>query len=757
MEGEKRRLGSGIMRSTSRRVGSGIRKTLSKNGERGSRISQRFSGIRKTNSRTSRSSRKSNIRKTNSKAKAGKGKDGGIKLGLKLKTKNKGYRYFHALGVSSRVIEDLMNGIMMSESKSSEKPSRAVSDARTILYNVQEDVSCDLLHATEDRKSILLRKGEVIRASKIQNRKDEGKAETFAGVVIRDDFEIELSSIPYSIVKEVSPRDWTMEDVRQHIIVPSTADPVCAYVMAMAMDNEALVSRNFTYVSVPRTTKFLAFANALLTAAENTVQRRVKESQEAVSLADGASFAPSQVSSAANRSVNSSKSTGTSQPETDYDDNETFFWLDIFSVNQHEDPENEVRLRSVSVQQRSSLSRSFSRKRGKEHVFVESNNPAFASKVGIHKIIKMNASSFYVFCNDVSDPEYLKRGWCLWEMYGAAKASEENKKFNFEIIYPPEEENKLQDTLVDQKGFNSALKALTDVNWGNGGWRSGDDTQYVVETQIEKEGAQIDEDVEKKIANLLKRAYISCAEAILKHYNQTLVIHEDSGYALNKALGSIWNNEYRNPKKALPHVMSAVEYERKNFGPEHHTTVKSMVGLGSLLSVLGKYVEAESVSREIIETFENTVGRRQVSTATVLNTLGRALLGQAKYEESLKSHEEALDILTESNGPSHITVSKTYNMIGLVYKKQAKYDKAVENYEKAIQLLIDIKGEINTEVAVCYCNLGSVYVEQRSYDEALENYQKASGIRIALLGKSHPLTQEVKQRMDEINRYIMYS
>ena len=77
-----------------------------------------------------------------------------------------------------------------------------------------------------------------------------------------------------------------------------------------------------------------------------------------------------------------------------------------------------------------------------------------------------------------------------------------------------------------------------------------------------------------------------------------------------------------------------MEAREKLLGREHPNTLTSISNLGLVLSIQGKYKEAEVMHRRALEAREKVLGREHPSTLTSVSNLGNVLDSQGKYEEA---------------------------------------------------------------------------------------------------------------------------
>ena len=76
------------------------------------------------------------------------------------------------------------------------------------------------------------------------------------------------------------------------------------------------------------------------------------------------------------------------------------------------------------------------------------------------------------------------------------------------------------------------------------------------------------------------------------------------------------------------------------------------------------------------------------------------------------------------------------------------YKKAIGYFEKALESGLKTYGEKHPDVAIRWNNLGAAWKELGDYKKAIGYYEKARVIFETILGKDHPYTKSVKQKLE---------
>ena len=97
-------------------------------------------------------------------------------------------------------------------------------------------------------------------------------------------------------------------------------------------------------------------------------------------------------------------------------------------------------------------------------------------------------------------------------------------------------------------------------------------------------------------------------------------------------------------KEAIALAEKALEYAKKNFGPEHPNVAESMDNLATYLTAEGEYVRAEELYQDALAIVEKNFGLESEYTAIFLNYLSDFYNKIGKPDEAKKLQERAASI-----------------------------------------------------------------------------------------------------------------
>jgi tetratricopeptide (TPR) repeat protein len=160
--------------------------------------------------------------------------------------------------------------------------------------------------------------------------------------------------------------------------------------------------------------------------------------------------------------------------------------------------------------------------------------------------------------------------------------------------------------------------------------------------------------------------------------------------------------------------------------------------LGSLLTDMGRYEEAQQVHERVLALRQKALGPEHPDVATSLNNLGGVLFYLGKYEEARQMHARALALREKVLGPEHPHVASSLSNLGLALWKLGQLEEARVANERSVALREKVLGPDNPEVAASLNNLGLVLIAADQYEEALRVYQRVLPLWEKTLGPEHP-------------------
>jgi tetratricopeptide (TPR) repeat protein len=183
-----------------------------------------------------------------------------------------------------------------------------------------------------------------------------------------------------------------------------------------------------------------------------------------------------------------------------------------------------------------------------------------------------------------------------------------------------------------------------------------------------------------------------------------------------------------------------LEYAEKVLGPEHPDTLTSISNLALVLSSQGKYKEAEAMNRQTLAAREKVLGSEHPSTLISISNLASVLDNQGKYEEAKVMNQQTLALREKVLGPRHLDTLMSMSNLALVLNSQGKYEEAEVISRQTLALREKVLGPKHPDTLTSMSNLALVLSSQGKYEEAEAMNRQTLAAREKVLGSRHPDT-----------------
>jgi len=386
-----------------------------------------------------------------------------------------------------------------------------------------------------------------------------------------------------------------------------------------------------------------------------------------------------------------------------------------------------------------------------------------------------------------NDPGYLKRVWCIFEMYSANT----DDKCNIKVIMPPREQKSLVAAVLKpadthgRSGLDDLFTALASTKVEDAEASQLQDklnilklveegpgcltldmeinrllSEWIRDTvlhAVEKAEATIDGETDPK-ANRETATFLTfCASffSVKGSYKEALDLHA-KGLELYKTLldhdeqdakelmARCYNNmgtEYESLgryEEALESHQKCRETFESIYGSEHENTSVSYFNIGAVLKRLERNEEALEMYQKSLDIDTKSKGDRHIDVGLTLTYIGRVKQENKEYDEALELYQKSLSIREETYGTDHPDTSIGYGDMGLLYHAREEYDEAIKMHKKAIMINERLQGNLHPDTASIYQNIGGAYYEKGLFDKALEFHKKAKNAYYTTLGADHP-------------------
>lgn len=158
------------------------------------------------------------------------------------------------------------------------------------------------------------------------------------------------------------------------------------------------------------------------------------------------------------------------------------------------------------------------------------------------------------------------------------------------------------------------------------------------------------------------------------------------------------------------------------------------INLGSHLSMVGRYAEAEPLIKEGLDGNLRLLGPRSMVTLTALAEWGALLQkDRGRLAEAEDVFRQVLDGLRATLGEEHQSTIRAYNNLAQLQKDRGRVQEAQENYRHSIAGAIKVLGPEHPSTLTIMANLGDLLATGGDGKEGLTWLEKAvQGARKAL-------------------------
>jgi tetratricopeptide (TPR) repeat protein len=175
-------------------------------------------------------------------------------------------------------------------------------------------------------------------------------------------------------------------------------------------------------------------------------------------------------------------------------------------------------------------------------------------------------------------------------------------------------------------------------------------------------------------------------------------------------------------------------------GPEHTSTLNTIVNLGILYRDQGNLAKAEEMYVRARKGYEAAVGPEHTSTLNTINNLGNLYQEQGNLAKAEEMYVRALEGYEAAVGPEHTSTLSAVCGLGVLYQAQGNLAKAEEMLLRAQKGYEAAVGPVHTSTLNTIGNLGNLYQAQGNLAKAEEMYVRARKGYEAAVGPEHTST-----------------
>lgn len=189
-----------------------------------------------------------------------------------------------------------------------------------------------------------------------------------------------------------------------------------------------------------------------------------------------------------------------------------------------------------------------------------------------------------------------------------------------------------------------------------------------------------------------------------------------------------------NPKAAETFYQKALTIGDKQTSQDHQQN-NLQIKLASVLTVEGKWPDADLVLKKVLKSIETVKGPDSLEVADILNRLGIVQLRQQLLTDAEQSFTRALAIREKIPSFSGNILGETYNNLGFLYQSLGKNQEADAAYRKAIFNQETAKDGSSSQLYDSLSNLATLLQKQGKASEAEAYFKKLLVVSEKVFGK----------------------
>lgn len=373
--------------------------------------------------------------------------------------------------------------------------------------------------------------------------------------------------------------------------------------------------------------------------------------------------------------------------------------------------------------------------------FEEFSDTFFKRVNGIKNILSM--------MTPWDDPGYLKRAWCIFEMYVATTSPE----CNVTILMPPGEKYSFAKEIEHGKGGNVFFKVLSKTNIEKAEAYPADKVLIIKAVTGENGPGAYALNV---VINELLIEWSKTAILDVVRVREANCVDSDPSTDVTFArfLGKVgllfWKQGFH--EHALEQQSRALEIQKKVLGEVDEHTARTYNNIGMTYNSLHQQREATECCEKALQIRREVLGEVHKDTIESYSTVAMRLKGQGRLDEALEMVLAALDGRRKMyETEHHADVCRSLITVGRVLDAKDEHEEAMEYFHKAVAVAqAEEVDDVRLE-ARALDDMGACYNKMGQRDMAIETYEKCLLIREKILGSNAPLTMKIRKKLSAIS------
>ena len=183
-----------------------------------------------------------------------------------------------------------------------------------------------------------------------------------------------------------------------------------------------------------------------------------------------------------------------------------------------------------------------------------------------------------------------------------------------------------------------------------------------------------------------------------------------------------------------------MEFRTSMLGPEHPYTLKSMAKLALAYHAQSRFQESKTLGLKAMEAQKRVLGEENPETLSTMSHLAMTHSDLSEWKEAEALELQTMDLRMRVLGEEHPETLMGMSNLVYLYNCQGWWNKAEELGKRTTSARKKVLGDEHPETLLSIGNLAHTYNNQGQYKEAEELLTHVVNARVRTLGKEHPHT-----------------
>ncbi|KAG9122900.1 hypothetical protein FRC07_000527 [Ceratobasidium sp. 392] len=183
-----------------------------------------------------------------------------------------------------------------------------------------------------------------------------------------------------------------------------------------------------------------------------------------------------------------------------------------------------------------------------------------------------------------------------------------------------------------------------------------------------------------------------------------------------------------------------VDVVKRVWGNEHPYTLTVMNNLAFMYSNQGRWDEAEVLLREVVEARKRVRGDEHPETLSAIGNLAATYSNQGRWAEAEVLQRAAVEVRKRVWGSEDPNTLRAVGNLAATYLSQGRWEEAEVLGREVVKVRKRVRGNEHPDTLRAMANLAATYSSQRRWDEAEALLQEVVEVGRRVWGNDHPQT-----------------